>query len=86
MNVSRKPVKVVLCSSGAASNTSKNILKQIPILLKMYLCLHGLSIAPKFKRSCKSVALFAVSLAFILMNEVNKLYLIVIHFVQLNAS
>lgn len=55
----------------------------IPRLLNIYLCLHGLANPVKFKLKCKNMIFFAAPTLFIITNEINKLYCILIRFTSL---
>lgn len=62
---------------------SETKMDKIPTI---YLCLHGLACAVKFKWTCKNFILFFVSTFFMVINEVNKLYCIFSRFVDIDYS
>lgn len=65
---------------------SENKMDKIPTLLNIYLCLHGLACAVRFKWTCKNLILFFASTLFMVINEVNKLYRIFARFVDKDYS
>lgn len=87
MNIIRNYPKGVQISSDSSSRrNSASSLYNIPALLHIYLCSHGLSYAGKYEWKCKNLTLFVVSTLFMILNEINKMYGTLRFFVHLNYS
>lgn len=86
MSARRRHTKITYISHNQSRKKSENYLLKIPALLNTYLCFHGLTSAGKFEISCKNLFLYAVSIIFMVINEVNKLYFIQFLSVNLHVS
>lgn len=59
---------------------------KIPALLNIYLALHGITYVVKFKWKYKNFILFVLSTIFIIMNDINKLFLIIERIIELQSN